>query len=181
MDQPFLSWATITKDRFTRTAFKGIAGLFEKGWPDEFEELTLCHFSFPIGNADHKLKRMKEFLNFMLINELEGGSDDEWEGSEWGWRVEVCRIVFHKGRQLSTPWGAGTWKPVGPGVVQATWKGYTHFCKRMGSTMRCLRVGDFDRADALLLKDVQPKPIVSEDSLSLFFQGGSVQWQKLVV
>jgi hypothetical protein len=183
MDQPFLSWATIRKDRFVRGSLKGIAGLFEKGWPDDFEDLTLCHFSFPIGNADHKMKRMKEFLNFMLIDEKDGGTDEEWEQTEWGWRVEVCKIVFHKGRKLSTPWGSGTWKPVGPGMVQATWKGFTHFCKKMHGGLRSLRIGDFDRADAMVLKDA-PAPVakVTEDSgIPLFFQGGAVQWQKLVV
>lgn len=66
LDQPFISYRIIHENKFERGILNKWAGLFDYyGTPINHQELTLCHFSWPIGNFSSKYKRMQDYFKFL--------------------------------------------------------------------------------------------------------------------
>lgn len=62
LDQPFLSYRVIKENKFERTVLQSWGALFNfNGIPANHEEIAICHFSWPIGNFEHKYLRMHTF------------------------------------------------------------------------------------------------------------------------
>ena len=62
LDQPFLSYRVIKENKFERTVLQSWGALFNfNGIPANHEEIAICHFSWPIGDFEHKYLRMHTF------------------------------------------------------------------------------------------------------------------------
>jgi hypothetical protein len=114
-------------------------------------DIILCHFVWPIGNAQHKKNRMVQHVSHILKHYMnmtkfiEPFSAPKLEGTAYSWG-DSGQISFLEGGILKTTWANGTYKWLDKYTLQATWSGFTHVL-RMDTTYSeysSLRVGDVD-------------------------------------
>ena len=66
LDQPFINYHAIRDKMYNNTLLKTHVSLYEGDTVDNYETSCICHFSFPIGNADHKYTRMENMYSSLL-------------------------------------------------------------------------------------------------------------------
>ena len=67
LDQPFINYHAIRDKMYNNTLLKKHVSLYEGETVDNYETSCICHFSFPIGNADHKYTRMENMYSNLLV------------------------------------------------------------------------------------------------------------------
>ena len=118
--------------------------------PSEPTSVVLCHFVWPIGNALHKMGRMKPHVTHILkhFREISGKRaffETNLVGTTFVWGT-AHRIIFDVSGKLVTPWAVGTYKWLGEFSIMASWSGYDHFLRFNSdfSEYQSIRLGDLE-------------------------------------
>lgn len=151
-DQAFINYHFIKSTKYNNTLMEKYGLIYcidPPPPPSAPTPVVICHFVWPIGNAQHKLGRMKPHLTHVLknyasiFNETEYGpillgTSYTWNSSGW--------IRFEANGLLETKWCQGTYEWVGTHSLYATWAGLTHFLRFNDdySGFISIRLGDLD-------------------------------------
>jgi len=120
MDQPFINFHAIKSSLYNNTLLNPFVSLFEgSDMVDNYHTSSICHFSFPIGNFDHKFARMDNFFN----NRLNENADIVFKQFHWG----SGNIVYDKNEVLITTWARGYYKRLSKYIYEVTWSGIRHY------------------------------------------------------
>lgn len=118
--------------------------------PSEPTSVVLCHFVWPIGNAKHKMGRMKPHVSHILtkFREISGNRtffDPCITGKTYLWGT-AGYIKFNPKNVLETRWGNGTYKYMSEYCLMASWSGFDHFLKFNSDYTKyeSVRIGDID-------------------------------------
>jgi glycosyltransferase involved in cell wall biosynthesis len=159
MDQPFINYHAIKDDLYDNQLLKPHISLYEdKEIPTNVETSTICHFSYPIGNAGHKYNRMSAFFNELLTTAVPNSESIHVEGATYSWGTNG-QIKFCAGGRLETTWGVGVYYTVGPNRVRADWSNHFHVLQFTPSFDSCTSVRvqplDFDLVDCKRTSDTR--------------------------
>jgi hypothetical protein len=160
MDQPFINYHAIKDGIYDNQLLIPHVSLYEdEEVPTNVATSTVCHFSYPIGNAGHKYNRMSVFFNGLLTT-VEKVPIPEYihvEGATYSWGKQGW-IKFCADGRLETTWGAGVYYAVGPDRVRADWHGHFHTLQFTPTYDSCTSVRiqplDFDFVDCQLTSDI---------------------------
>jgi hypothetical protein len=118
--------------------------------PSAPTDISICHFVWPLGNAEHKQARMEKHISHLLANyeriyPTNGRIDDTRimrKRYSWG----NGYIEFYPNGELLTLWAAGTYKMLGNNVVLIKWNHFSHVMKldETLSNYISFRVGDLN-------------------------------------
>jgi tetratricopeptide (TPR) repeat protein len=118
--------------------------------PSEPTSVVVCHFVWPIGNANHKMGRMKPHVSHILkhFREISGKRtffETNITGNTFSWGTNH-KITFEANGKLLTPWVAGTYKWLGEFSLMASWAGIDHFLRFNSdfSEYQSVRLGDLE-------------------------------------
>jgi len=125
MDQPFINYHAFMSNMCNNDLLKGDVSLYEdQVTVENADTASICHFSFPIGNFEHKYERMSYFFQNLLISPdptaLLAG---DLVGKQYGWNYGYIR--FAEGT-VETTWGNGTYIVLGPRMVYVVWNNHYH-------------------------------------------------------
>lgn len=160
MDQPFINYHAIKDGLYDNQLLKPHISLYEdKEIPTNVDTSTVCHFSYPIGNAGHKYNRMSVFFN-ELMTKVEKVPIPEYihvEGATYSWGKHGW-IKFCANGRLETTWGVGVYYAVGPNRVRADWHNHFHVLQFTPTFDSCTSVRiqplDYDFVDCKLTSDI---------------------------
>ena len=116
----------------------------------------LCHFTWPIGNALHKMERMKPHLMHILKKYRESSVNIQpvlvgftYQLGHYGW------IRFEANGCLVTKWCKGTYEWLGTHCLYASWAGITHFLRFSQDyrTFISVRLADLDLIKGTLINN----------------------------
>ena len=85
-----------------------------------YPNTVFCHFTWPIGDAEHKLSRMLAFF----INLQKNSISEIPLGTKYSWNSGY--IQFDKNK-LNTYWGIGNYYCLDKYLIFTSWNGYSHF------------------------------------------------------
>ena len=118
--------------------------------PSEPTSVVVCHFVWPIGNAKHKMGRMKPHVTHILkhFKEISGKQtffETNLVGSRFRWGTNG-EIRFDSDGLLVTTWKNGTYKWLGEFSLMASWAGYDHFLRfnQDFTSYESVRLGDVE-------------------------------------
>ena len=118
--------------------------------PSEPTSVVLCHFVWPIGNAQHKMGRMKPHVSHILkkFREISGKRtffETNLIGTSFRWGTSGG-IRFEGNGKLATTWAYGTYKWLGEFSLMASWSGFDHFLRFNPdfSEYQSVRLGDLE-------------------------------------
>ena len=150
-DQPFMNYHFIKAGKYDNTMLEkhGLIYCIDPPPPPSGPtNIVLCHFVWPIGNAQHKLGRMRPHVTHVLKHYREI-TEEQFKkpvlletGYEWGsgWiRIEANGL-------LVTKWARGSYEWIGSHTMYAMWAGIIHFL-RFNATYTeymSVRLGDLD-------------------------------------
>lgn len=121
LDQPFINFHAIRDKLYNNTFLNKHVSLYEDVTVvANYDTASICHFSFPIGNSDHKYARMEAFFKAELTKTE---VTEPWTLGTYSWGHG--QISFHTNR-LVTTWGDGTYEYIRKNVVRATWRTWDH-------------------------------------------------------
>ena len=115
--------------------------------PSAPTDVVICHFAWPIGNAKHKLGRMKPHLTHLLKNYATIYNESNYGpillGTSYTWG-SYGWIRFEANGLLMTKWCQGSYEWIGTHSLHASWAGITHFLRFNGnySSFISVRLGD---------------------------------------
>jgi len=140
LDQPFVSYCV------TRSGCVGSpvlmrtwAGIFDECIPAHHEEVAMCHFSWPLGDCEHKLRRMRDYLDYMIKYWVPDNAlrlRSAWNGRRWRWKHGWFEC--HPDGRLVASWETTVcgYHCVRADVIRAMWDGHVHLvrlCEEDGS------------------------------------------------
>jgi hypothetical protein len=112
--------------------------------------VVVCHFVWPIGNAKHKMGRMKPHVTHILkhFRDISGKRtffETNLVRTSFVWGTSH-RITFEANGKLLTPWVMGTYKWLGEFSLMASWAGFDHFLRFNSdfSEYQSVRLGDLE-------------------------------------
>ena len=118
--------------------------------PSEPTQVVLCHFVWPIGNAKHKMGRMKPHVSHILkhFREISGKRiffETSLNGTRFKWGSSG-EIRFEANGVLITTWATGTYKWLGEFSLMASWSGFSHFLRFNSdfTEYQSVRLGDLE-------------------------------------
>jgi tetratricopeptide (TPR) repeat protein len=160
VDQPFLNYHTIkggNQDTNLMTQFALIYCIDPPPPPSAPTTVSLCHFVWPIGNANHKKDRMRKhmdhiFNTYTVIYNSSPPENNPVLGKTYRWGTGPGVIRFEKDL-LVTTWAKGEYKWLDSHTLEANWSGYNHIL-RMNETYTSfinIRKGDFNVGTGVLL------------------------------
>ena len=125
MDQPFINYHAFMTHICNTELLKGDISLYEdQVTVMNADTASICHFSFPIGNFEHKYQRMSYFFQNLLISPSPGlASVARIVGKRYRWNGGYIR--FFEGK-IETTWGKGTYSVLGPTMVYVVWNNHWH-------------------------------------------------------
>lgn len=136
--------------------------------PSQPTSVVICHFVWPIGNAKHKMGRMKPHVTHILkhFKEISGNPtffETDLVGTSFRWGT-AGGIRFEPNGKLATTWAAGTYKWLGEFSLMASWAGYDHFLRFNSdfSEYQSVRLGDLEYSKgkrSMKFYDENDKPI----------------------
>jgi len=130
-DQPFISYHCISKNLYSYDLMSIYAKLIT--YPpvvNEPSDIIMCHFIWPIGNAQHKKDRMMFYSKNMLNNyknilkNKEDFISPSIQGNKYTWNNGF--IELHLNGLLVTLWGNGTYDWLDKYTMHARWCGVVH-------------------------------------------------------
>lgn len=133
-DQPFVNYHFIKENKYDNTLMERHALIYcidPPLPPSAPTNIVLCHFVWPIGNAQHKMGRMKPHVSHILKNyhNIIGKRDFKqpsikskyiWDSNGW--------IILDNGLLL-TKWATGNYEWLDSHTLYARWSGITHFLR----------------------------------------------------
>lgn len=150
-DQPFMNYHFIKAGKYDNKMLEkhGLIYCIDPPPPPSAPtDVVLCHFVWPIGNAQHKLGRMRPHLTHVLkhfkaiFTRTEYGPILIGQTYPWGsgW------IRFEANGHLVTKWVQGSYEWTDSHSMYASWSGITHFLRfSQGYTsFMSVRLGDLD-------------------------------------
>jgi hypothetical protein len=157
-DQSYINYFFIKDNMYNNTYLTEYTKFYSKD-ADIFELVSnnvVSHFTWPIGNANHKMQRMTPYLTYIIekyrgdlvnSNPVNIGLTFQW-GQE-GW------IRFEANGLLVTKWCKGTYTWVGSRSLHASWAGLTHFLRfnQDYSSFISVRLGDLDFINGTLINN----------------------------
>ena len=118
--------------------------------PSAPTSVVVCHFVWPIGNAKHKMDRMKPHVTHILkhFKEISGKRtffETNLVGQSFTWGTGGG-IRFEPNGILSTTWIPGTYTWLGEFSIMASWAGFHHFLRFNSdfSEYQSVRLGDLE-------------------------------------
>uniref|UniRef100_A0A6C0DJ37 Glycosyltransferase 2-like domain-containing protein n=1 Tax=viral metagenome TaxID=1070528 RepID=A0A6C0DJ37_9ZZZZ len=118
--------------------------------PSAPTSVVVCHFVWPIGNAKHKMGRIKPHVSHILKHYKEISGNREFiqpkiVGHTYLWGP-IGYIKFHPGNFLETRWGNGTYTFLSEDCVMASWSIFDHFLKFNSDYTKyeSVRLGDIE-------------------------------------
>jgi hypothetical protein len=123
MDQPFINYhAFMSKLCNTRLLMPDVSLYEDTAKVDNETTASICHFSFPIGNFEHKYRRMSYFFQSLLITPQNPSARPDIRGKQYSWEAGYIRFEDI----LDTTWGKGTYTILGPKMIYAVWNNHWH-------------------------------------------------------
>ncbi len=152
-DQPFINYHFIKSNKYDIQAIDKHCLIYcidPPPPPSEPTPVVLCHFVWPIGDAKHKMARMKPHVTHILKNfkEISGKQSffqTSLSGTSFRWGANGG-IRFEENGKLVTTWVEGTYKWLGENSLMASWAGYNHFLRFNPdfSEYQSVRLGDLE-------------------------------------
>jgi hypothetical protein len=129
MDQPFINYHAISDNLYDNTLLNPYISLYEgDDKVNNYETSSICHFSYPIGNFDHKYIRMKKFLDKLVHTKVDSTRIPEILGKTYSWNEGTGYFKF-KESHLETSWGNGTYNILTRNTIQIYWQNFYHSIK----------------------------------------------------
>jgi len=136
MDQPFINYHAFTSNMCNTILMKPYVSLYEDTLNvDNEDTASICHFSYPIGNFEHKYTRMSNFFKTLLTSlssidsSLAPDSQMNLCGRKYYWGMGYIQFGKINDTELTTTWGKGTWTVLDSHTISAIWNGYSHVVK----------------------------------------------------
>jgi len=134
-DQPFVNYHFIKANKYDNKMLEkhGLIYCIDPPPPPSAPtDVVLCHFVWPIGNAQHKMGRMMPHLTHILKNykEISVKYDfiqPELQTYTYSWNSGWIR--FQPNGLLATKWVYGSYKWLDSHSLEASWAGFTHFLR----------------------------------------------------
>jgi FkbM family methyltransferase len=152
-DQPFVNYHFIKANKYDNKMLEKHGLIYcidPPPPPSEPTPVVLCHFVWPIGNASHKMGRMKPHVTHILkkFREISGKRsffETNLVGTSFRWGTNGG-IRFEGNGILITTWAVGTYKWLGENSMMASWAGYDHFLRFNSefTEYQSVRLGDLE-------------------------------------
>jgi len=127
MDQPFINYSAFTLGMCNTTLLMPYVSLYEDTMHVENEATAcVCHFSFPIGNFEHKYKRMSYFFQSLLITPYTETTCKDILGKRYSWEAGYIQFLESG---VETTWGNGVCKMLDTHIAYAIWNNHCHVLK----------------------------------------------------
>ena len=115
--------------------------------PSEPTDIILCHFVWPIGEAENKLVRMNKHMKHLFDNFpalYSGPAPMPAPLKKYTWSTNGNISFEHTA--LRTTWGYGVYAWINSHTVEATWSGFAHILRLNEdySGFISVRKGDLD-------------------------------------
>jgi hypothetical protein len=160
VDQPFLNYHTIKNGKQDTTLMSQFALIYcidPPPPPSVPTTISLCHFVWPIGDANHKKTRMIKHMDHIFNNYKNIYTQSAPENNpvldktyKWG---HGNGIIHFKNDFLVTTWAKGEYKWLDKYTLEANWVGYNHVLRMNESydSFIAIRKGDFNVGTGRLL------------------------------
>jgi len=128
LDQPFINYHAHTSAMCNTTLLTPYISLYEDTMNvDNADTALICHFSYPIGNFEHKYARMSEFFKTLLTTPVAWTKIDII-GKRFSWGNGYIKfLVNHEGYyEVQTTWGKGSFHILDSQRVCAAWNNHYH-------------------------------------------------------
>lgn len=128
LDQPFINYHAFSSQMCNTTLLIPYISLYEDTLHvDNADTALICHFSYPIGNFEHKYARMSEFFKNLLTTTLRSTRIDI-VGKRFSWGSGYIQfLVNHEGYyEVQTTWGKGSFTILDSQRVCAVWNNHYH-------------------------------------------------------
>lgn len=152
-DQPFVNYHFIKANKYDNKMLEKHGLIYcidPPPPPSEPTPVVLCHFVWPIGDAKHKMGRMKPHVTHILKNfrEISGKRNffqTSLSGTSFRWGTNGG-IRFEGNGILVSTWAVGTYKWLGENSIMASWAGFDHFLRFNSdfSEYQSVRLGDLE-------------------------------------
>ena len=150
LDQPFINYHLVKNNRQQVGILEPYGTIYcidPPPPPSAPTQVVLCHFVWPVGNAQHKKNRMIQHMNHILLHyKFISPSVGPFPSIEKTYSWNNGQIRFGLNSILYTTWGNGTYEWLDQYTLKASWNGYSHIL-RMDSTYskyRSIRISDMD-------------------------------------
>jgi lipopolysaccharide biosynthesis glycosyltransferase len=145
MDQPFINYHAISSEMYDNDLLNPYISLYEDtDNVNNYDTSIICHFSYPIGNFNHKYDRMKSFL----IKILEDNTNKTFNleninNKKYSWHTGY---ILFKNDSLLTAWTPGTFKALDDNKYLVSWAGFNHIIRMNEDNTEYISVrpSDFD-------------------------------------
>jgi len=151
-DQPFVNYHFINSNKYDNKLMEKYGLIYcidPPPPPSNKTDVVLAHFVWPIGNAMHKLGRMKPHFSHILSNyknivEKKDFFQFDLSGKSYIWGSGFIR--FESNSLLVTKWVNGNYEWLDKYTVKAEWAGIIHILRfnETYSKFISLRIGDID-------------------------------------
>jgi hypothetical protein len=128
LDQPFINYHAFSSHMCNTTFLTPYISLYEDTLHvDNADTALVCHFSYPIGNFEHKYARMSEFFKNLLSTPLRTSQIDI-VGKRFSWGAGYIHFLVNDegGYDIQTTWGKGSFTVLDSHRVCAAWNNHYH-------------------------------------------------------
>lgn len=155
MDQPFINYHAIKDSLYDNKLLNPLVSLYEgNDTVTNYETSSICHFSYPIGNFQHKYERMIVFLDKILNTEITSLAIPDCLDRKYSWGSGYIKF---KRTHLETTWGSGSYKILDTNIVCAYWKNHYHILQFNETFTKYLSIRtlpkDFNTTEGDYIKD----------------------------
>jgi len=129
MDQPFINYHAFLSGRADTQLLAKDVSLYEDMAVVENEgTASICHFSFPIGNFEHKYQRMSTFFSKLLSTKISDRTSMDLIGKKFVWAAGFIKCIKnHNGfYEVRTSWGTGSFHILDQNRILAFWNNHYH-------------------------------------------------------
>jgi hypothetical protein len=152
-DQAFFNYHFIKENKYDNKLIEKYALIYcidPPPPPSNPTDIVICHFVWPIGNAAHKLGRMRPHVSHILKHYTDIFSKNKSKeipaflGNQYTWTTGWIR--FDGNGSLKTKWAGGSYEVLDPFTVYANWAGIQHFLRfnYNYSEYTSVRLGDLE-------------------------------------
>jgi lipopolysaccharide biosynthesis glycosyltransferase len=168
-DQAFINYHFIKENKYENKLIERYALIYcidPPPPPSGPTDVVICHFVWPIGNAQHKLGRMRPHVTHVLKNykAIFGSTSNStlFLGNKYFWGSGWIR--FDGNGSLQTTWASGTYELLDSHTVYATWAGIQHFLRFNSNYTEYLsmRLGDLDSVKGSIQNPRNPIEVFTE-------------------
>jgi len=145
MDQPFINYHAISSEMYNNKLLNPYISLYEDtDTVTNYDTSIICHFSYPIGNFNHKFDRMKTFLTKILESSVNKTFNlEKINIKKYSWHAG---FIYFKNGSLLTAWGNGNFKVLDDNKYLVSWAGFNHIIimNEDNTEFMSVRPSDFD-------------------------------------